>query len=43
MSELVTLLDMLAAGGDVALLALVYFIWRLERRIFRIELHLFKP
>jgi len=34
------LLNMLSAGGDVATMALVYFIWRLERRIYRVELDL---
>lgn len=38
MSEVTTLFEYLAAGGDVATLGLVYFLWRLERRVFKIEL-----
>ncbi len=41
MTTLAALLTLLSAGGDVALIALVYFLWRLERRVYKIELHLF--
>ena len=32
------LLDMLAAGGDVATIAVMYLLWRFDRRLLRMEL-----
>lgn len=34
------LLKVLGAGGDVATVALVIFLWRYDRRLLKIELHL---
>ena len=31
------LLQMLAAGGDLAMIAVVGFLWRLDRRVVRLE------
>lgn len=33
------LLKLLSAGGDVATIALVAFLWKLERRVFKLELN----
>ncbi len=38
MSDLLTLLG---AGGDAAMIALFFFMWRFDRRLLKIELHLF--
>ena len=35
------LLQLLSAGGDAAMIVLVYICWRLDRRLYRIELRLF--
>ena len=32
-------LEYLAAGGDVGVLLIAYFVWRMERRLFKLELH----
>lgn len=37
MDELKTMVEMINGGGNAALLVSVYFIWRLERRLARIE------
>ena len=34
-------LQMLGAGGDAAMIALFFFMWRFDRRLLKIELHLF--
>ena len=34
-------LKILGAGGDAAMIALFFFMWRFDRRLFKIELHLF--
>ena len=31
------LLQMLSAGGDLAMIAVVVFLWRLDRRVLRLE------
>ena len=35
------ILQLLSAGGDAAMILLVYICWRFDRRLYRIELHLF--
>ena len=35
------LLQLLSAGGDAAMIVLVYICWRFDRRLYRIELRLF--
>ncbi len=35
------ILQLLSAGGDAAMIVLVYICWRFDRRLYRIELHLF--
>jgi hypothetical protein len=37
----IPLLEYLAAGGDLATLALIYIFWKFDRRLLRIELTLF--
>lgn len=32
---------LLGAGGDAAMIALFFFMWRFDRRLLRIEIHLF--
>lgn len=39
----VDVLELLAAGGDLATLAVCYVLWRLDRRLLKVELHLFPP
>jgi len=34
-------LSMLGAGGDLATFVLIYFLWRHDRRIVRLETHVF--
>lgn len=36
-------LQYLSAGGNVAMIAAALYLWRLDRRIVRIETHLFGP
>ncbi len=35
------LFQILGAGGDAAMIALFFFMWKFDRRLFKIELHLF--
>ncbi len=42
MSELAPLLDYLAAGGDAAIFAVVYIVWKLDRRVLQVEHHIFE-
>ena len=35
------LLSLLGAGADAAMIGLLYVCWRFDRRLYRIELHLF--
>jgi hypothetical protein len=41
MSEFQILLDLLQGGSDAALVAIAFAIWRVERRVYRLELLLF--
>ncbi len=34
------LITALSAGGDLAMIALAAFLWRFDRRLYRVELHL---
>ncbi len=34
------ILKFLSAGGDLAMIALAAFLWRFDRRLYRVELHL---
>jgi len=38
--EIAALFDVIKAGGDVALVAIAAAIWRVERRVFALELRL---
>ncbi len=40
MSEAGTLLEFLSASSDVALVLLVYMIWRLDRRVLAMEIQI---
>ena len=40
MSDVGTILDLLSASSDVALVILVYMIWRLDRRVLALELQI---
>jgi len=35
--SLAGVLDVLSAGGDVAMMALLYIMWRFDRRLLRLE------
>lgn len=41
--EIDTLLQALQAGGDLATIAIVAALWKLDRRVFALELRLNKP
>ncbi len=36
-----TIFQILGAGGDAAMMVLLYAFWRLDRRLLKIELHIF--
>ena len=39
--NLTSLFQLLGAGGDAAMIALFFFMWKFDRRLLKIELHLF--
>lgn len=37
------LLHALSAGGNIAMIAIAVYLWRLDRRVVRLEVHNFGP
>lgn len=38
MNEVITFSDILSGGADIAIMIFAYFLWRIDRRVFALEL-----